>query len=234
MLINIEPMDTIRVFRMDNEGENKFTKTFISAFNSALDSAEADAGVRALVITGTHEKYFSTGLDLTWLMSSPKDQWLPFFLDMDRLLLRVFTFPKPVVAAINGHAFAGGLFLALTADYRIMREDRGYCCMPEIDLGIDLPPGTVALISHVLGRRNAERISLTAKKFSAAEALAIGEVDELASKDQLVPRAIRGGQAVCGQGPQDFCPAQTRAPQGCGAGHGRGRPGFFEIGYAAR
>jgi enoyl-CoA hydratase len=204
MLIQTETREAIAILRMDNAGENKFTREFIAAFNQALDQVEADAAVRAVVITGTAEKFFSTGLDLTWLMTRPKDDWLSFFLDMDRLLLRVFTFPKPVVAALNGHAFAGGLFLALCADYRVMREDRGFCCMPEIDLGIELPPGTVALISHVLGRRNAELLSLFAKRLAAKDALRVGAVDEIVKAEEVLPRALEAARHLASKNPKAY------------------------------
>jgi len=213
-MIKIENMDAIRILRMDNAGENKFTMEFIEAFNQALDQVENDQSAGAIVITGSHEKFFSTGLDLSWLMNAPKDKWLPFFLAMDSLLLRVFTFPKPAVAAINGHAFAGGLFLALCADYRVMREDRGFCCMPEIDLGIELPPGTVALISYVMGKRNAEKLSLFAARLSAREALEMNAVDEIVKSEEVLPRAIAMAKLLAAKNPKTFAQhklAQRRA-----------------------
>jgi len=204
LLIQTEALESLRILRMDNAGENKFTKEFIAAFNHALDQLEADTNVRGLVLTGAAEKFFSTGLDLTWLMARPKHEWLPFFLDMDRLLLRFFAFPKPVVAALNGHAFAGGLFLALCADYRVMREDRGFCCMPEIDLGIELPPGTVALISHVMGRRNAEFLTLFAKRLAAKDALKMGAVDEIVKAEEVLPRALEAARHLAAKNPKTF------------------------------
>jgi enoyl-CoA hydratase len=202
-MIQIETMDSIRIFKMD-AGENKITKEFIATMNQALDQVQADANARAVVLIGTHEKFFSTGMDLTWIMSRPREEWLAFFMDMDQILLRIFTFPKPIVAAINGHAFAGGLFLALCSDYRVMREDRGFLCMPEMDLGIELPPGTVAFVSHVMGKRNAEKLSLFAKRLSAKEALEMNAVDEIAKAEEVLPKAIEMAKILAAKTPRTY------------------------------
>jgi enoyl-CoA hydratase/carnithine racemase len=203
-VINIESRDAIRVIKMDNAGENKFTQQFIDALNQALDRVEADASAKAAVLTGGAEKYFSTGMDLNWVMTLSKEAWIPFFLEMDKLLLRVFVFGKPLVAAVNGHAFAGGLFLALCTDYRVMREDRGYMCMPEIDLGIHLPPGTVELIAHVMGARNSEFMALSGKRLTAKEACELGAVDELAKAELVLPRSIEIARLLAAKNPKTF------------------------------
>jgi len=204
MLIDLETIDPIRILRMNNQGENRFTRPFLQDFNQALDQIQADPGARALVITGAEEKYFSTGLDLKWLMSRPKEEWVEFLTDIDRLIHRLFLFPKPAVAGINGHAFAGGLFLALAADWRVMRQDRGFCCVPEIDLGIGLPPGTIALIAYVAGKRNAEYLALTGKRLTAQEALKIGAIDEAAKAEEVLPRAVAVAKKLAEKNPAAY------------------------------
>ena len=203
-MLNIESMDAIRVIKMNNAGENKFTKPFIEALNQALDQVEADASAKAAVFTGAAEKFFSTGMDLNWITTLSKEAWVPFFLEMDKLLHRVFVFPKPTVAAVNGHAFAGGLFLAFCADYRVMREDRGYMCMPEIDLGIHLPPGTVELISHVMGARNSEFMALSGKRLTPKEAHDLGAVDELATAELVLPRSLEIARLLAAKNPKTY------------------------------
>ena len=204
MVMQIDIMDSIRILRMAHNEENKITNDFLKDFNSALDHIQADGGAKAVVITGASEKFFCTGFDLGWLMNKPKDEWVPFFLEMDRLLHRLLLYPKPLVSAINGHCFAGGLFIAFCCDYRVMREDRGWCCMPEIDLGIGLPPGTVALISYVLGKRNAELFAITGKRFNAKEAFEMGAIDEIAKAEEVIPRAIEYARLLSGKRPDVF------------------------------
>jgi len=203
LLINIEPIDNIRVFWMDNEGENKFTRTFIAAFNEALDQAEADANARALVLTGTHEKYFSTGLDLTWLMSSPKDQWLPFFSRYGWA-----TAPRFYLSQAGGRRDQRPHLLRAGCSWRWPRTT-GSCARTA---AIAACPKSTSGSTCRRARSRSFRTCWAAgtpsasrsrpKKFSAAEALAIGEVDELASKEQLLPRAIEVAKMFSAKAPR--------------------------------
>jgi len=190
MLVEIEARDAVRILRMNHAQENRFNQPFLDEMSQALIELEAEPAVKAVVLTGAQEKFFSNGLDLSWLISQPRENIIHTLLEVNRFLLRVLTYPKPVVAAMNGHAFAGGLLLALAADWRVMREDRGWCCFPEVELGIDLPPGSVALVAHVVGHRNTDHLLLSGKKFSAVEALALGLIDELAAQEEVLPRAL--------------------------------------------
>ncbi len=190
MLVETESRDEVVILRMNNAAENRFTGDFVDAMNRSLDDIEADDSVRAVVITGAHEKYFANGLDIEWILSLPDEKIAPFLLDVNRLLHRLFIYPRPVVAAMNGHAFASGLAFALMADWRVMREDRGWCCFTEIGLRIDLPPGSVAVISHVIGHRNTDLAFFTARRFTGPEAMSLGMVDELAPADRVLPRAV--------------------------------------------
>ena len=199
-----ETHDEIVVLEMDHPPENRFSQPFLDEINAALDRAEKDDSLRGVVFTGANEKFFSNGLDLGWLIDKGREVWEDFCINWEELLHRVFIFGKPVVAAINGHAFAGGLFLALTADWRVMRQDRGWCCIPEIDLNLDLPPGNVALIAHVIGTRNADYYSLTAERLTPQEALRIGMVDELAEKEDVVSRAIEKARQLSKKNPDQY------------------------------
>lgn len=202
-MIEIEAVEGARILRM-NHGENRFNREFVDAFNLALDEMETEGSVRALVFTSSHEKIFSNGLDLNWIIGQPPEEWARFLIDFDRLLHRLFVYPKPTVAAINGHAFAGGLFMACCTDWRVMREDRGWCCVPEIDLGIELPPGNIALVAHTVGHRQADLLALTGRRLPAREAQAIGLVDEVAEADQVLPRALAKAKELGAKNPRIY------------------------------
>jgi enoyl-CoA hydratase/carnithine racemase len=107
-----------------------------------------------------------------------------------RLFARVLAFPRITVAAVNGHAFAGGFMLALAHDLRVMRADRGFLCLPEVDLRLPLQPGMTALIQAKLRRQAAHEAIVTGRRFGAADALARGLVDEVAEEAAVLPRAI--------------------------------------------
>lgn len=99
---------------------------------------------KALVTTGTG-KFFSNGLDLDHLGAHP-DDLVPYLARVHALFARLLAMPCATVAACNGHTFAAGAMLALCHDHRIMRSDRGYWCLPEVDLGMPFTPDMNALI----------------------------------------------------------------------------------------
>ncbi|MFQ5417672.1 MAG: enoyl-CoA hydratase-related protein, partial [Myxococcota bacterium] len=132
-------------------GENRFNADFLDAVNDALDDVESIDGPGALVTTG-EGKFYSNGLDLDWMGGAGRDRSTEVLERVEALFARVLTFPMATVAAINGHAFAAGGMLSLAHDFRVMRRDRGYFCLPEIDLatGQPLTEGLYAVIGERL------------------------------------------------------------------------------------
>jgi len=168
--------------------DGKFNPASLAAFNEALDAILADDTAEVLVITG-EEKNFSQGLDLEWLMTAP-DGAMEFVGDCMRMVGRLLTFPMPVVAAVNGHAFGLGAMITLAADYKVMREDRGYFCLPEVDLGMTLTERMNALVCNKLSGNVLRDILLTGKRATGPEAVEMGFVDATAPADQLVELAV--------------------------------------------
>ena len=104
--------------------------------------------------------------------------------------------PAAAVAAMNGHAFAGGGMLALAHDFRVMRADRGFFCLPEIDLRLPLAAGMTALIKSRLTPATFRDMILSGARVGAVEALERGIVDEAAPADEVLPRAIARAAAL--------------------------------------
>ena len=186
-MINVTREGPVYVLRLDG-GENRFGPDAIRAWNTALDEVEAEAGPKALVTTGTG-KFYSNGLDLDYMMSEGVDsgEYLASVLD---IMGRVLTFPAMTVAAMNGHAFGAGAQVALAHDYRMMREDRGYFCMPEIDMRAPLHPGMTAIIQARLPRQVAHEVIVTGTRYGGPQALEQSIVDSLAPESEVVDRAI--------------------------------------------
>jgi Delta3-Delta2-enoyl-CoA isomerase len=187
-MIEIEQRGDVWVLRMA-DGENRFNRASVDALHHALDEIEGTPGPAALVTTGTG-KFFSNGLDLDWLMGGEAEGAGAFIDDVHRLLGRVLGFPMATVAAMNGHAFAGGAMLATAHDYRVMRADRGYWCLPEVDLGLPLTPAMYAVVAAHLPRRALHDSALSGRRYDGPEAQAAGIVDELAPEDEVVDRAV--------------------------------------------
>jgi Delta3-Delta2-enoyl-CoA isomerase len=197
-LVDLQRDGTVFVLTMHN-GENRFSPPFVGALSDALDQVEASSGAAALVTTGGDEKFYSNGLDLAWLSGDGKGEGGTFVRDFIRFLGRVLAFPVPTVAAINGHAFAGGGMLALAHDFRVMRADRGYFCLNEVDLGLPLAAGMTALIRSRLTPTVFRDVILTGARIGGAAACERGIADEAAPRPDVLPRALARAAALAGK-----------------------------------
>ncbi|MGA7396319.1 MAG: enoyl-CoA hydratase/isomerase family protein [Solirubrobacterales bacterium] len=196
--ISVEVQDTgIAVVQM-NLGENRFNPTTLDGLETALDQVEAIEGPSALVLTG-QGKFFSNGLDLDWLAAADDQGRRETLSRVYEVFIRLLEFPAPTVAALNGHAFAAGAMMALACDWRVMREDRGFFCLPEADIGLVFVPGMNALITHRLTYATAREAMLTGRRYAATEALPAGIVDQVAAEDHVVPAAIAIAEPLAGK-----------------------------------
>jgi enoyl-CoA hydratase/carnithine racemase len=189
-VIDLDRDGAVFVLRM-RAGENKVNPAFLRQLNRALDHVEASQGGAALVTTG-EGRFYSTGLDLAWLAGEGAGQARALLGELHTALARLLTFPMVTVAAINGHAFAGGALLALAHDVRVMRADRGFVCMPEVDLrtGRPLTDGMYALLSARLPAASAHEALVTGRRYGGPEALQKGFVQEAVAEGEVLPRAV--------------------------------------------
>jgi enoyl-CoA hydratase/carnithine racemase len=165
------------------DDENRFAPDWLDSLEGLLDAVTTSSEPAALISIGTG-KFYSNGLDLEWLGGHP-DRLGWYVGRVHALLARMLTLPVPTVAALNGHAFGAGAMLATAHDYRVMREDRGYFCFPEVDLRIPFSPGMSALIRSKLTPRAALDAMTTGRRYAAAQAQASGLVDAVAGPDEL-------------------------------------------------
>ena len=156
-----------------NRDENRFNPDFLEACLDVLDKVENETDALTLVVKSSHEKIFSNGIDLEWLapiiqkgdIITAKD----YFYQMNSLFKRIVTYPMITIAAITGHAFAGGAILCCAFDFRFMRSDRGYFCFPEVDLGIPFLPGMNAMLKKAIPLYKLEEMEYTGKRLTAEE-----------------------------------------------------------------
>jgi Delta3-Delta2-enoyl-CoA isomerase len=169
-------------------GPNAFDGEFVAALDAALDEVEADPEARAVVTTGGG-KHYSNGYDLEYMGGLAGDDLATFLDRSRRVLARILAFPVPTAAALNGHAFGIGAMLALAHDRRVARRDRGWFCLPEIDLGMRFSPFMLALISARLPEPRAHEAILTGGRYDAAGALALGVAHAEADEADLLSTA---------------------------------------------
>jgi enoyl-CoA hydratase/carnithine racemase len=177
-------------------GENRFHPELLDALESTLDYVEkANTG---LVLAG-EAKFFSNGLDLDYLGSVGPDDSRENLGRVHRLLARLLGFPAFTVAAIGGHAFAAGAMLALACDQRVMRADRGFFCLPEVDLGLPFTAGMQSLIVSRLTPAAAHDAMVTGRRYGGPEAQAAGLVDVAVAESEVLPEALRRAAAMAGK-----------------------------------
>jgi enoyl-CoA hydratase/carnithine racemase len=171
------------------DGENLVDASFVDALHAQLDAIEADESCRAVVLTGSG-KFFSNGFDLAYLGSLDLDGLQAFVGDAQRLVARVLTLPLATIAAVNGHAFGISAMLALAHDHRLVRADRGWWCLPEVDLGLPLQPFMVALLRARLSDLSASEAVLTGRRYDGDSAVAAGIAHGAVADAELLDRAV--------------------------------------------
>jgi enoyl-CoA hydratase/carnithine racemase len=197
------------VYLLDlGDGENRFNVDFFDALEGHLDEVQAASSPRALVTKATG-KFWSNGLDLEWMAANPGliEEFIP---RVHELLARVLSLDVPAIAALQGHTFAAGAMLALAHDQRVMRADRGFFCLPEVDIRIPFTTGMNALIAARLSPRAAHEAMTTGRRYGGVEAAAAGIVDEAVEEDRVLPRAIELAGALASKDPATFAAIKQR------------------------
>jgi len=177
--------DGVHVLHL-GEDENVLSPDWLAEVEDALDEVVASPAPLVTVGAGKH---YSNGLDLPWLGEHP-DELAAYSARVQRLLARMLTLPVPTVAAVNGHAFGAGAMLALAHDWRVMRTDRGYLCLPEVDIQIPFTPGMAALVQAKLTPRAAVDAMTTGRRYAGPQAVEAGIVDATAAEDDVLDRAV--------------------------------------------
>jgi len=198
-VIKLEKKESIYFLTMDAE-ENRWNTTFVREISKALDLIEKDEGPGALITASTNQKFFSNGLDLEW-MQAPENypeggDREVFGEEFMYLMGRFITLPIPTVCAINGHSFGAGFMFALSHDVRIMREDRGFLCANEMQLGLPIPRPELALFKHKIPANAFFETVQLSKRWTGSDALEAGIVQEVSSLEKLPELALIKAQEL--------------------------------------
>lgn len=177
--------------------ENRFSPDWLGEMEQALQQVLGSSGPAALVSTGTG-KFYSNGLDLDWL-STHREETTDYVARIQALFATVLTLPMVTVAALNGHTFAGGAMLAVAHDAVVMRVDRGFFCLPEVDIHIPFSPGMAALLQARLPAATAHEAMTTGRRYGGKQALAAGIVQETAAEDDVLALAVARAGALTGK-----------------------------------
>lgn len=178
-------------------GENRIGRSMVDAWNGLLDEA-LDAPISSLVVTG-EDRYWSTGLDLDEVESLDDTARRSFMRSVDLLLGRLLTTGLVTIAAINGHAYAAGGLLALAHDFRVMRADHGFFCLPSVDVGIPFSPGMSALIAAKIPQPALHDLVVSCRRIGGLEAEHSGVVHRAVGSHAVRDVAVEMARAYAGK-----------------------------------
>jgi enoyl-CoA hydratase len=168
---------------------------------------------RAVVITG-QGNIFSAGVDLVQALEGGPDYFRHFLPPLRCAFEAVFFYPKPIVAAVNGHAIAGGCVLTCATDRRLMAQGAGRIGITELLVGVPFPVVALEIMRFAAAPQHFERIVYSAATFPPETAVGLGLVDEVVPTDAIIDRAVAAAEALAALGPEAFAltKRQTRQP----------------------
>jgi enoyl-CoA hydratase len=210
-MINTENYGPVTLLRLTHGRANALDPELCHALAGAL--ADANAGGQAVVLTG-QAGIFSAGVDLKRLLAEDPS-WLDGFLAaLQAAFEAAFAFERPLVAAINGHAIAGGCVLAALCDQRLMASGKGRIGIPELLVGVPFPALALEAVRGVVSPHAAARLALRGEVLLAEDALRIGLIDEVVAPDELESRAVALATQLAQIPPASFAltKRQLRAP----------------------
>lgn len=220
-MIELRRDGEVHIVTLDN-GPNMIDPAWQARMLEVLDAVEADCdGDAGLVATGAG-KFFSNGLNVEVVMGLQGEDMARFGAAMGQIMGRLLLLPIPTVAAVNGHAFAAGAFLALACDYRLMREDRGWICISEVDAGVPIGAPMMTLLKGKVSARIARDAVLTGKRYAADDAIEAGFADGKAAEADLLADAKKLASSMASKQRRIFKTLKRQLYADIGAGFGVG------------
>jgi enoyl-CoA hydratase/carnithine racemase len=186
--VQVSKADGIATVTLARGKVNAINEPMVAELRPIFEELAKDRVVRAVILTG-RGKFFSFGFDIPEFLSYPKDDFVRYLIKFADLYRYLFLFPKPVVAAINGHAVAGGCMLATACDYRVMVPEKAKIALNEITFGVPVFTGIVEILKFCVGSKNAATILYSGNLYSSQEALELGLIDQIEALENLLETA---------------------------------------------
>lgn len=174
----------------NGKNANTLTADVVAEYNVVLDELEAKEGSMALLVTSSDDKFFCNGINLDWIVTQPPTYFLQFASLLDRLYLRFALADFPVVGCLTGHTYAGGALLAATFDFRFMREDKGFFCLPEVDIRIPFSPIMHEILRLFPDGQALGELLLTGRRIGGKEAQKMQIVHQAYPQDELWNKTV--------------------------------------------
>jgi len=201
-MIDLQYHDAVATIRLNRGVTNALDLPLVDELAGTLRKVQHDADVRGLVLCSANDKFLSIGFDIPQLFGLSRKDFTFFYQSFNRLCMALYTLPKPTVAAITGHAIAGGCILALCCDYRFMAQGRKLMGLNEIHLGVPVPYLADRVLRDLVGVRYARDMMERGEFYSPDALLRMGAVDRVLPLDQVLGAAIEQA-GLLGTSPQE-------------------------------
>ncbi len=182
--IQISKSDEIATVTLNRGKVNALNEVMVEEIHDCFVNLENDKKIKAVILTG-HGQFFTFGFDIPEFLSYSKDDFTRYITKFTKLYTYIFLFPKPVIAALNGHTMAGGCMIATACDYRIMVSEKAKIALNEISFDSSVLAGSVEMLKYCAGQKNAESILYSGALYPADEALRLGLVNQVSSGDNF-------------------------------------------------
>ncbi|MBI3490953.1 MAG: enoyl-CoA hydratase/isomerase family protein [Acidobacteria bacterium] len=211
-MIDLERRGDVAILRMAHGKANALDLEICDALTARLDECRGSSS-SALVLTGAGA-IFSAGVDLFRIVDSGAPYVRTFLPAVSRTFETLFTFPKPVVAAVNGHAIAGGCVMACAADYRLMATEPGRIGIPELLVGVPFPIVPLEILRFVAAPQYLQALAYRGTTLTPQAAVQQGLIDEAVEPDRLLDTAVAVAERLASLPPEAFAVTkrQLRAP----------------------
>lgn len=195
-MIRTEYHDEVASVILARDITNALNLQLVNELAESLQKVKNDPHVNGVVITSSNEKFFSIGLDIPSLYGLTKKDFAEFYQRFNRACIDLYTLPKPTVAAVTGHAVAGGCIVALCCDYRFIADGRKLMGLNELKLGVPIPYPADCILRNVVGARIARKIVDTGEFYPPEKLLHMGVVDCVLPSKEVMPKSIEKARVL--------------------------------------
>ncbi len=195
-MIDTEQREQVAVVKLDRSVTNALNLQLLNELTAALQNVQDDGDVRSLVLGSSNEKFFSIGFDIPALFELTREDFTVFYRAFNRFCIDLYAFPKPAIAAIPGHAIAGGCILPLCCDYRFIAQGRKLMGLNEVKLGVPVPYPADRILREIVGVRVAREVVEVGEFYPSEDLLQMGLVDQVVPLEQVMTKSIEKAAAL--------------------------------------
>jgi enoyl-CoA hydratase/carnithine racemase len=226
--LGCECRDGVLLLRMSRGKANALNLSLVEELNGAVDSAAGDEDVRGVVVASACPGIFSAGFDVDEVFRYDRATMTLFFSRFIDLYESLSLLPKPVVAAVEGHAFAGGAILAMSCDFRVMEEGNFGFAINELDLGVVLPPGLILMLINSLGAGVTREILLTGERVGPGRARELGLVNQVRPRGDVLGYSMNRCAELAAKPRHAFAATKRSIRELCRGPYSRGDRNYLD------